>query len=1219
MICPNCSHINPNDARFCQNCGKPLERACPNCSTLNGLEARFCKNCGTALVGEVGRNESQKTAPSSRQVAGPTGIRERRLVTILFTDVVGSTSLAEQMDPEEWAGIMDQAFKRMVAVIQRYEGKIARLMGDALLVFFGAPVAHEDDPLRAAAAALDLIQMVRGFADELRVQYGIDFAVRVGLNTGPVVVGDVGSSQVFEYTAMGDAVNLAARMQTAARPMSVFLSENTYRFLEQAYTCKDLGQIAVKGKAEPVHIYELVAPAEITGPRRPRRGGRSELVGRDEELFTLLELSQALTAGLGRAALISGEPGIGKSRLLAEWKERLQRGQEAGQYNLRWGEGRCLSYGRNLAYHLVIDLTKSLLDLPAEDDAATHLVTLQHTCQELFGASAAAEVFPYLAHLLGLPLEEAKAVKVRNLDPLAMREHYFESLRLLLSRLVERQPLILVLEDLHWVDPSSVDLLTQFLPLAVGAPVLFCLVTRPERGTPAWRLISETRQQTGMSLTEIHLKALSNASSDRLISNLLDSVPLPVQLQRLILEKAGGNPLFVEELVQMLLEREILVRDGRGWRMARSLENIDIPDSLQSLLLARIDQLPDEARRTLKVATVIGRQFPVRVLEEVRKSASLREQLAALEAVGLLSLAQTHPEIEYLFRHTLIQEAAYDSLLKSERSQLHLAVGGALEKLYPDRQEELALRLGEHFWQAGERIRAGAHFRRAAERAARTYANEEAIESYSRAAEGAADPISRAEILRARGLLYETQGKFEKAQGDQEAALELSRTGKDALGEWAALSNLGMLWAARDYRLTADYYQQALEIARAQGDGLLLARSLNNLGNYHINIEEPKASNRYHLEAIAIFAKADHIRGLAETVDFLAMANTLGSDALSGWLYCRQSIELNEELGNRHGLSSSLSLSALLSPNYQTDTLVLPRLTTGESIELGKRGYAVAAEIGWRAGEIFSLGSLVFCQTAAGNFHEALENGIRARSMAREIRHQQWEILACQGAGALHLEICDLEGARKLLEDGHTLAIRNNSGHWFHSLGGLLMSTLIQMGDLQSARSLDATLLEENAPVQTIGERLIWCARAELALAENRVPQALEIVSRLIQEAPNCGQGVMIRVWQIKGDALARFADTCADAEERERQMERAWAAYQEALEEAEALHYRSRQWKIRQDLARACSALGKKDEAKQAWSTAREEVLELSAAIPDEGLKAQYLSRALQGMPELP
>jgi class 3 adenylate cyclase len=626
MQCPNCSTQNPAHAKFCINCGQALAARCANCQSELSPGARFCANCGQPVAATTPKDEARHTrlaantpAPLVEKMRAAHLAGERKIVTCLFADVVGSTALAENMDPEDWTLIMNQAFDRLTPVIYEYEGTIARLLGDAMLAFFGAPATHEDDPVRAVRASLDLLKQARDYAAEVRGRYGIPFEIRIGLNTGQVVVGNVGSDLKYEYTAMGDAVNLAARMQSAARPGTVLISEHTYRFVAPVFDCVDLGEIEVKGKTEPVRVYEVAGPKAQPGRLRGLAGFESPMVGRDGELRTLLQLSAAARAGLGRAAVIIGEPGLGKSRLIAEWRTAASASANDSAPEL-WAEGRCLSYGQNLAYHLLGDLVRSLLGVPATAEEPEKRAALQSLVAEYVGPAGALDVYPYLGHMLLMQLEGEALERVRMLEGQAVQAQYLSAMRQLLRAMAQRRPLIVILDDIHWADPSSTDLLIKLLPLTSEAPLLFCFVTRPDRDTHGWRLVAAAREHAGAGLTELNLNPLTDDDSRQLVSNLLEIEALPENIRTLILKKAEGNPFFVEEVIRMLIDRGAIYKQGTSWAAGKEIGSIEIPDNLQGLLLARIDRLPDDVKRTLRVASVIaviGRQFSVRVLEQV--------------------------------------------------------------------------------------------------------------------------------------------------------------------------------------------------------------------------------------------------------------------------------------------------------------------------------------------------------------------------------------------------------------------------------------------------------------------------------------------------------------------------------------------------------------------------------------------------------------------------
>jgi class 3 adenylate cyclase len=628
MNCSNCGRDNPAGARFCLSCGAALARHCPSCAGELPAGARFCMHCGQPQRATTPADDAQLTrlaaatpdrlAQKLRAAGDLAG--ERRVVTVLFADVVGSTELARRLGPEAWMAVSNEILDRITPVIYRYEGTIARLLGDGVWAFFGAPVAHEDDPLRAVYTGLDLLEIAAQYGAEVRRAHGVELAMRVCLNTGPVVVGPLSDDLRYEHTASDPTVNLAARLKFVAEPMSLVVSEHTHRFIAPVFDTIDAGQIELKGTepsgSEPVRVYHVRGPRSAPGRLRGLQGAglESPMVGRDAELARLVQLGEAVRAGLGRAGLIVGEPGLGKTRLIAEWRAALDR--HPGQPPPLWAEGRCLSYGQGLAYHLLVDLLRSILGVAEAADEAETRAALHALTGDLLGPEAG-EVYPYLGHLLSVRLEDEAAEQVALLDPQALQAQYLAALRRLLGALAARQPVILILEDLHWADPSSTDLLVKLLPLASAAPVLLCMATRPERDAPAWRLVTAARETLGGSLTEITLHALSDSDSRQLVANLLKIEALPEPVRAVILKKAEGNPFFVEEVIRMLIDRGAIVRRGDDWIAGAGIEQVEIPDNLQSLLLARIDRLPDDVRHTLRVAAVIGRQFPVKVLEYV--------------------------------------------------------------------------------------------------------------------------------------------------------------------------------------------------------------------------------------------------------------------------------------------------------------------------------------------------------------------------------------------------------------------------------------------------------------------------------------------------------------------------------------------------------------------------------------------------------------------------
>jgi class 3 adenylate cyclase len=551
---------------------------------------------------------SDPAAPDRR-----TASSERRPITVLFADIAGSTSIAEHLDPEDWTAIVGEAFKRMNHTIERYDGTVARLMGDGVLAFFGAPVAHEDDPERAVRCGLDMVRAIDELGAVQRKLGASDLRVRVGINTGPVVVGVVGTETASEYTAMGDAVNVAARMQGTARAGSVLITAATHRFVSPLVEAVDVGLLELKGKTEAVQAYEITGLKAGGARTRGLLGVRTPMIGRDAQLARLQEVFEVVRARQGRVACVIGEPGIGKSRMLAE----LRASAERTDGSVRWIEGRCLSYGETMPYHLVLDMVRSLIGVNASADESQVAEALQVSLRDLLGGGWE-ETYAYLGHLLSLRLDPEQQARVTGLEMEAIKR-YVASLILVLRAVSTRGPVVLVCDDVHWADTASTDTLLQLVPSVAGLPVLFILSSRPERAAVGWRLIAGARDVFGDALTEIRLDPLSLEDSRSLVSNLLQIDSLPAATRDLVLAKAEGNPFFVEEVVRMLIDRGAIVREGDHWVATDLAASVEIPDTLQGLLLARIDKLPQESRRTLRVASVIGRQFGVTILEHLLK------------------------------------------------------------------------------------------------------------------------------------------------------------------------------------------------------------------------------------------------------------------------------------------------------------------------------------------------------------------------------------------------------------------------------------------------------------------------------------------------------------------------------------------------------------------------------------------------------------------------
>ncbi len=534
-------------------------------------------------------------------------------MTALFADLVGSTPLAEQLDPEDVRLIVGEAVARMIRRVEAFGGTVKDLAGDGVLALFGAPAAHEDDPERAIRAGLAIAEDVAEYGAEVARGWAVDpLAVRVGVATGPVVVGAVGAGNRVEYGATGDAVNIAARLQTAAEPGTVLVGGATRRLVEALFEWDEPQVLELKGKSAPVHAA-VARSARDAGTRvRGLEGVQARLVGRDRELAVARDALEAVLAGAGGILFLTGEPGIGKSRLLGEIHDLAA--SLPSERPVTWLEGRCVSYGESIPYWPFRDLVRRWLGLSADDPEVRTRVALRRGVERVFGAPA--DEAPYLGAMLDLTLEPDPAARMAELSPEALRYRTFEVVRTLLERLAADGPVVVALEDLHWADPTSIQLVERLLSLSEEAAVLLLVAQRPERDHPSWAVKEAAARALPHRTREIALEALTGRADRELLHALVGPGVLPADVEDRVLTHAEGNPFFLEEMVRSLADAGALARDGERWRFDHEVD-VDIPPTVEKVILARIDRLTPECHRVLTAASVLGRQFGLPLLEGV--------------------------------------------------------------------------------------------------------------------------------------------------------------------------------------------------------------------------------------------------------------------------------------------------------------------------------------------------------------------------------------------------------------------------------------------------------------------------------------------------------------------------------------------------------------------------------------------------------------------------
>jgi ABC-type oligopeptide transport system substrate-binding subunit/class 3 adenylate cyclase len=663
------------------------------------------------------------------EASPPVAMRqERKVVTAVFADLVGSTALAERLDPEEVKLIVGEAVARMVRAVEEFGGTVKDLAGDGVLALFGAPATHEDDPERAVRAALKITHELEAYGEDVARAWRIEgFGVRVGVNTGPVVLGPVGAGHRIEYGAFGDTVNTAARLQAEARPGTVLVGTDTHRLVASLFEWESLRQLSVKGKADPVMAYPVTRAAPVSARLKGPAGLHAPLIGRDRELSMGQEALEEVLGGSGGILFVTGEAGIGKTRLLIELRDSL--GRSASEREPLWAEGRCVSYGESLPYWPFRELLRDWLGAGVDEPELRVRVTLRRDVERLFGERAP-EIYPYLGAMLGLSLEPDASSRLAELSPEALQYRTFEVVRSLFERLAEDRPVVVAIDDLHWADPTSVQLTEQLLPLTEESAVLLVIVGRSERDHPFWGVKETAARRFAHRSREVALEALSGQAERELLHALVGEGTLPDELEKRILADAEGNPFYLEELVGMLADAGALVRDGDDWRFDHEVP-IDLPQTVEKVILARIDRLTPQCHDVLTAASVLGRRFGLPLLEGVTEGdGGLRDSLNELQRLDLVREARRWPQPEYRFKHVLIQEAAYRTILTDKRTRLHRKAAEWLESRYAGSEEEVYGLLAHHWLSAEDEDKAIAYLTRAGDKARLEYALDEAIGHY---------------------------------------------------------------------------------------------------------------------------------------------------------------------------------------------------------------------------------------------------------------------------------------------------------------------------------------------------------------------------------------------------------------------------------------------------------------------------------------------------------
>jgi class 3 adenylate cyclase/tetratricopeptide (TPR) repeat protein len=803
MTCPRCRQEVTADAVFCDECGARLKAPCPGCGEGNRVAARFCKRCSQPLTGEQGGAILTAAAPAPSVARKPGSPErhipqhlaekiltsraalegERKQVTVLFSDLKGSTELLADRDPEEARRLLDPVLDLMMDAVHRYEGTVNQVMGDGIMALFGAPVAHEDQAVRACYAALRMQEAVRKYAEEVHRTHGVPIQIRVGLNSGEVVVRSIGSDLHMDYTAVGQTTHLAARMEQMALPGSILITPGTLALAEGYVTVKSLGPRPVKGLPEPVEVFEVLG-VEPTRSRLQAAAARglTRFVGRDVELEQMRQALELARGGQGQVVAMVGEAGVGKSRL--QW-EFTHSHRTDGWLMV---ESSSVSYGRATPYLPVIDMLRAYFQVAERDEPRK--ITEKVTGKVLALDRAFESFVPAFLWLLDVPTEDAAWDK---LDPPQRRQRALDSVKRLLLRESQVQPLLVMFEDLHWIDGETQALLDSLVESLPTARLLLLVNYRPEY-QHGWGTRTYYRQ--------LRIDPLPPASAGELLDGLLGPAESLAPLKRLLIERTGGNPFFLEESVRSLVETKVVAGERGAYRLERTPESIQIPATAQAIVAARIDRLPAEDKRLLQAASVIGKDVPFALLEAIAEEseAAVRGGLARLQAAEFLYEARLFPDLEYTFRHALTHQVAYGSLLQNRRGTLHAQIVDAIERLYPDRLGEEVERLAHHALRGEVWPKALRYLRRAGRRA-----------------------NSRCAFRAAAGYFEQALTSLPHLPESREAIEQAIDLRFDLRNSLLPLGELGPI---------LDHLQEALRLAQTAGDRRRLGRASSLLANY---------------------------------------------------------------------------------------------------------------------------------------------------------------------------------------------------------------------------------------------------------------------------------------------------------------------------------------------------------------------------------------------------
>lgn len=1195
MRCANCGRVNADDAAYCSACGTRLEPACPSCGAPYEAGSAFCSRCGTALTEAAPPEtdlvryvpaellEKLHAARRGRTMAG-----ERRMVTMLFADVQGSTAAAEQLDPEEWADVINGAFDRLIRPVYRYEGTLARLMGDAVLAFFGAPIAHEDDPERAVRAGLAMLQDARPYAREAKAKWGVEFDLRVGINTGLVVVGEVGSDLRVEYTAVGDAVNVAARMEQAAEPGTLLISAATQRLVGSLFEYDAMPPIAVKGKSEPVAAFRVIAPSQA---REASRGaGDAPFVGREQELGTLRRVTDEVRGGRGQIASVIGEAGVGKSRLVETLRTELAasdclapwQGPEApGADKMRWAAVRCLSYNTSVAYAPFHDLFTAAFGLEPDDDPGIARERVA-AAVEAADPDDPVRAVTYLCALLGIEAADGEASIVAELPAPTLQRRIFSAVVDYVRSCASAAPAMIVLDDLHWADSVSLALLEELLQATDRTMLGVIALMRPYRDDPAWRFHETAQRSFSHRYTVTHLEPLDSDASRTLLRGLVER-GLPETMEATVLQRAEGNPLFVEEIARSLVETGALDDVPEAGRTT------PIPENVSALLTSRLDRLGGGSKLVAQLASVLGREFGFGELAALVGDAEETEQAVAdLLRRDLIVERSRLPEREYAFRHALIQETAYSTVLLKERRALHAQVADYLEPRHPDPQE-----MARHLEESDQEARAVPYLVAAGDRAVRAMSLADAIRLYDRALAWATDSDSDLALRAHEGLgsAFTLIPDLTRAAASYQRMLEYGKARAEPSVQITALNRLGFATAflGGDLESATGYLEDARRLAEDAGDQMGLAE-------YHMN------------SCMIATARGDMEKAAGHDAETARLGSEVGSDQVrvGGLLQRAQSLlygarfeEGRRALEHARKATEGSDDVAVQSSIAASDVILLMRDgRLAEAWEAGRRSAELATGMGSSKASVIGLQAGI-AAAAIGDFENALAYLAESARLGEELGQPFNSAAAAASMVRIYTELGmrgdDVDGLR-----------RTAVGYLGAPMGGTLASTVhaqlgwaaLEEGDVEGALEHFETGLAGTSASRQLETPPLLLGLASARVAAGDISGAAPLVtegSAFVEERGMAHQRPLAAAARGTVELASGRAGDAA-------------RTFEEGAAQAEAIGADHMWWRLLASGAGALRAAGRGTEADEATAAAERVVEEMATRFADTAIRDAFV-----------